>query len=290
MTTLFTPVSGALQTISEKSSIVGHMFARSTHGIDYQKVNRPIGVLIDEYMPGFIDPWHSHERAQLVYATTGVMSVVTDESSFTIPPQRGVWIPAGVRHEAQCRGHVSLRTLYVEPEADVRLPRQCMSLKISPLLRELIIEAGNLPVEYNLNGREARIMELILDEIAEAVEHPASALNIPMPTDSRLVRICRAIMSDPASEDDLDHWADVACMGRRTFTRAFRRETGVSFSEWRQQVRLAEAVSMLALGTSVTTVAYEVGYNSSSAFGTMFQRAFGTPPSQYFNHLRPGGE
>ncbi|MFT4075139.1 MAG: helix-turn-helix transcriptional regulator [Asticcacaulis sp.] len=266
------------------------MFARSTHGIDYQKVNRPIGVLIDEYMPGFIDPWHSHERAQLVYATTGVMSVVTDEASFTIPPQRGVWIPAGVRHEAQCRGHVSLRTLYVEPEADTRLPRQCMSLKISPLLRELIIEAGNLPVEYSLNGREARIMELILDEIAEAVEHPASALNIPMPTDARLVRICRSIMSDPASEDDLDHWADVACMGRRTFTRAFRRETGVSFSEWRQQVRLAEAVSMLASGKSVTTVAYEVGYNSPSAFGTMFQRAFGTPPSQYFNHLRPGGE
>ncbi|MDV6330733.1 helix-turn-helix transcriptional regulator [Asticcacaulis sp. 201] len=261
------------------------MVTRSTHGEDYQRVNRPIGVLIDEYAPDYVDPPHSHERAQLLYATAGVMSVITDEVSFTIPPQRGVWMPAGVRHEAHCRGHVSLRTLYVEPDADSRLPKQCQSLKISPLLRELIIEAGNLPIEYSLNGREARIMALILDEIAEAVEHPASALNIPMPLDPRLVRICRAIMADPASEDDLDHWADVACMGRRTFTRAFRRETGISFSEWRQQVRLAEAVSMLASGKSVTAVAYEVGYNSPSAFGTMFQRAFGTPPSQYFSHL-----
>jgi AraC-like DNA-binding protein/mannose-6-phosphate isomerase-like protein (cupin superfamily) len=264
---------------------MGQMVIRSTHGKDYQQVNRPIGVLIDEYVAGFVDPPHSHERAQLVYATSGVMSVITDEVSFTIPPQRGVWIPAGVRHEAQCRGQVSLRTLYVEPHADARLPKQCLSLKVSPLLRELIIEAGNLPVEYSLNGREARIMDLILDEIAEAVEHPGSALNVPMPTDPRIIRICRAIMADPSTEEDIDRWADVACMGRRTFTRAFRRETGISFSEWRQQVRLAEAVSMLATGKSVTAVAYEVGYSSPSAFGTMFQRTFGTTPSQYFNHL-----
>lgn len=282
-------VAGALQRMERKSSITGHMITRSTHGEDYQKVNRPIGVLIDEYAPDYVDPPHSHERAQLLYATAGVMSVITDEVSFTIPPQRGVWMPAGIRHEAHCRGNVSLRTLYVEPDVDIRMPKRCQSLKISPLLRELIIEAGNLPIEYSLNGREARIMDLILDEIAEAVEHPASALNIPMPKDPRLTRICRKIMDDPAAEDDLDHWAEVACMGRRTFTRAFRRETGITFSEWRQQVRLAEAVSMLASGKSVTTVAYEVGYNSPSAFGTMFQRAFGTPPSQYFNQLvKPG--
>ncbi|CAL4869346.1 HTH-type transcriptional regulator NimR (plasmid) [Asticcacaulis sp. MM231] len=210
------------------------------------------------------------------------MSVITDQASFTIPPQRGVWIPAGIRHEAQCRGSVSLKTLYVEPEADTRMPKHCMSVKISGLLRELIIEAGSLPVEYNLDGREARIMALILDEIAEAVSHRETPLNLPMPADPRLIRICRAIMTDPASEDDLDHWSEVACMGRRTLTRAFRRETGITFAEWRQQARLAEAVSMLAMGKPVTTVAYEVGYNSPSAFGTMFQRAFGTSPSQYF--------
>ncbi|MFT4075493.1 MAG: helix-turn-helix transcriptional regulator [Asticcacaulis sp.] len=259
---------------------------RSTHSKDYQQVNRPIGVLFDEYAPGFVDPWHSHERAQLVYATAGVMSVITDQVSFTVPPQRGIWIPAGVRHEALCRGRVSLKTLYVEPGTDERLPRKCMSLKVSPLLRELIIEAGKLPVEYSLNGREARIMDLILDEIIDAVEHPTHALNLPMPTDERILRICRAIMDDPASEDDLDRWANVACMGRRTFTRAFRRETGVTFSEWRQQVRLSQAVSMLASGKSVTTVAYDVGYNSPSAFGAVFQKAFGATPSQYFSHLR----
>jgi AraC-like DNA-binding protein len=89
-------------------------------------------------------------------------------------------------------------------------------------------------------------------------------------------------MQDPSQEDDLDQWADAAGMGRRTFTRAFRRETGVTFSLWRQQVRLAEALSLLSLGHSVTSVAFDVGYNSPSAFTAMFQRAFGVAPSQYF--------
>lgn len=256
---------------------------RSTLGKDYQRVNRPIAVLVDEYAPNFVDPPHAHERAQLLYASAGVMSVITEDSSFTIPPQRGVWMPPGIQHEALCKGQVSLKTLYVEPGFDERLPRQCQTLKISPLLRELIQEACNLDIEYRLGGREERIMDLIIDEIAEAVEHPISALHVPMPQNPRLVRICRAIMQDPSQEDQLDQWAEVAGMGRRTFTRAFRRETGISFAEWRQQVRLAEALSLLSLGRSVTSVAFDVGYNSPSAFTSMFQRAFGAAPSQYFS-------
>jgi len=260
---------------------LGHA-ERSTKGIDYQHVARPVAVLADEYPPAFADPPHSHERAQLVYASAGVMSVITETASFTIPPQRGVWMPAGVRHEAFCRGPVSLRTLYVDPGVDDRLPSKCRVLKVSSLLRELILEASALPIEYDLDGRDGRLMQLILDEVADSAACPVTALHIPMPQDPRLTRVCRAIMQDPSQEDDLDQWADAAGMGRRTFTRAFLRETGLTFAIWRQQARLAEALSLLSLGHSVTSVAFDVGYNSPSAFTAMFQRAFGVAPSQYF--------
>lgn len=257
---------------------------RSTRGEDYQHVARPVAVLADEYPPAYVDPPHSHERAQLVYASAGVMSVMTDDASFTIPPQRGVWMPAGVRHEAYCRGHVSLRTLYVDPVFDARMPDTCRVLKVSSLLRELILEASVLPVEYELDGRDGRLMQLILDEIAQSAACPVAALHIPMPRDPRLTRICRAIMQEPSTEDDLDQWAEAAGMGRRTFTRAFHRETGLTFAVWRQQARLAEALSLLSMGKSVTSVAFDVGYNSPSAFTAMFQRAFGMAPSQYFGN------
>jgi AraC-like DNA-binding protein len=144
----------------------------------------------------------------------------------------------------------------------------------------LIVEATRMPIEYDEQGREGRIMRLIIDEIMASEAVP---LHVPMPQHPRLARICSAVLADPAQNDALDDWADVAAMGRRTFTRAFRRETGMSFATWRQNVRLIEAMSRLAIGQSVTRVAFDVGYSSPSAFTAMFRRTFGVAPTHYMS-------
>jgi len=251
---------------------------RSTKSIDYQFVPRPIAVLSDDYPPGFHDPFHSHVRGQLVYAISGVMILSTHNASYVAPPQRAIWIPAGVEHEVRCRGRVQIRTLYISPEAAPDLPANCEVFEVSNLLRELILAAVDLPIEYDLEGRDGRVMTLILDEIRRA---PRIPLSVPMPSNDRLARICRTILADPAQHDALDDWAHAAAMGRRTFTRSFRRETGMSFATWRQQVRLMDALSRLATGHSVTSTALDVGYNSPSAFTAVFRRTFGVPPTHY---------
>jgi AraC-like DNA-binding protein len=88
-------------------------------------------------------------------------------------------------------------------------------------------------------------------------------------------------VADPTRDDSLDQWAELACMSRRTFTRAFREQIGMSLAEWRQHVRLLEALARLACGQAVTSIAFDVGYESPSAFTAAFQRAFGVPPSRY---------
>jgi AraC-like DNA-binding protein len=252
--------------------------ARSTRGADYQDVPRAVSALADDYPSGFVDPRHRHRRAQLLYATTGVMIVTTDAASFVVPPQRAVWVPGGIEHEARCRGPVACRTLYFDTDAITGLPAACQVIEVSDLLRELIVEATRLPVEYDEAGREGRIMALIVDEIIASRSVP---LHVPMPRSERLTRICLAVLADPAGKDVLDDWADAAAMGRRTFTRAFRSETGMSFAVWRQNVRLIEALSMLACGAPVTRVSFDVGYNSPSAFTATFRRAFGASPTHY---------
>jgi len=243
---------------------------------DLEWVPRPVVALADEYPALFVDPRHSHTRAQLLFAAAGVMSVVTDQASFVIPPQRAIWVPAGVSHELTCRSAVSVRTLYFEPGLD--LPDQCQVIEVSELLRALILEAMTLPREYDANGRDGRIVQLILDSIRA----PATArLSAPMPGDARLLRVCQALVADPTRDETLDDWAHMACMSRRTFTRAFREQTGMSLAEWRQHVRLLEALARLACGQPVTSIAYDVGYESPSAFTVAFQRAFGVPPSRY---------
>lgn len=254
--------------------------ARSTRGIDYQDVPRPVAALADDYPSGHFDPPHSHSRGQLIYATTGVMTVTTAAASFVLPPQRAVWVPPNVLHEARCRGRVSCRTLYIRPESAPGLDDACRVIEVSNLLRELIVEATRLPLEYDEADRDGRVMLLLLDEIRRARTAP---LHVPMPAHPRLAKICTAILEDPAQADMLDDWADAAGMGRRTFTRAFRKETGMSFASWRQNVRLMEALSRLANGEPVTRVALDVGYNSPSAFTAMFRRAFGVAPTHYLS-------
>jgi AraC-like DNA-binding protein len=251
---------------------------RSTHSIDYQDIPRPVAVLADEYGANAFEPLHQHKRGELIFGDHGVMVVRTAGQSFIVPPQRALWIPPATPHEVTFKSPVSLLAIYIDTESAARLPSECRMIEVSGLLRELMKEATNLPVTYDLEGREGRVMGLILDEIL--MKHTRT-FSVPMPQNPRLIRICQQVMADPSSAEALDRWASDAGMGRRTFTRAFRQETGMSFTAWCRDVRLMEAVSLLRKGQSVTTVAFDVGYNSSSAFTAMFRRAFGHPPTRY---------
>ncbi|MBB6123734.1 AraC family transcriptional regulator [Sphingobium subterraneum] len=245
--------------------------------LDYPLASRPIMGFSDEYAGGFVDPFHSHPRSQLSYAAAGVMSVVTETNSFMLPPQRAIWIPAGIKHEVHCRNPVSSYTLYIDPALD-RQPTQCRVFEVSDLVKALIFEVGHFPTSYDLEGREGRIARLLLEEIERM---PSTPGELTMPRDPRLLRVCRALLDDPADQHDIDHWARVAGMGRRTFTRLFRQETGAGLAVWRQHVRLMAAISRLAIGQPITMVAFDVGYESPSAFTAMFHRVFGMPPSAY---------
>lgn len=248
---------------------------------DRLPVLRSVVPLSDEYPAGFIDAMHSHSRAQILYAAAGVMSVSTPSTSFVIPPQRALWLPPDMQHEVSCRGAVALRTLYVDPEF-AGCPSECRVFEVSDFLRALILEAATFVPDYDVDGREGKIVELLLAEIATMPTAPFCAR---MPRDYRLLRVCTALLADPSDRRNLSDWAAVAGMGRRSFTRAFRNETGTGLAMWRQQVRLMGAISMLSAGQSVTSVAFEVGYESASAFTAMFHRAFGAPPSHYVGRL-----
>lgn len=251
---------------------------KSTLAADYQKVPRPVAVLSDERPPGARQARHSHERGQLIFSLSGALVIMTEAATFFLPSQRALWVPPGVEHESIVRGHVSLRTLYVQADARPDLPDACRVIDVSPLLRELIVQAAQLPVEYALEGRPMRIMELILDELAISTPFP---LAVAMPRHPRLVKMCEALLDDPSQERDLKDLALAAGMGLRTFTRTFRRETNTSFAAWRQQVRLMEAISLLESGHTVTEAAHAVGYTSSSAFTTTFRKAFGAAPTRF---------
>jgi AraC-like DNA-binding protein/mannose-6-phosphate isomerase-like protein (cupin superfamily) len=246
----------------------------------YGGVPRPVVALASDYPAGSRVAPHRHDRAQLVFASAGVMAVTTAAGTWVVPPQRAVWVPAATSHEIRMHGAVSLRSLYVEPEAAAGLPAACRVITVSPLLRELILRAMEIPARYDQAGPDGRVMTLILDELRLSAAAP---LYLPRPSDRRLLRVTEALLEDPGDRRPLTAWAKQAGASPRTLARLFAQETGLGFRAWRQQARLLQALVGLAAGRPVTVLALDLGYDSPSAFVAAFKRAFGVTPARYFS-------
>lgn len=232
-----------------------------------------------DYHANQVINWHHHPNAQLLHAVHGVMVVSTEVGQWIVPPTRGIWLPAGIRHSTRILGEVHMRSVYIRPDAAAGLPTECKAVGISPLLRELILEAIRIPQPYTADSRDGRLMRLLLDEVCVL---PTLPLHLPQPSDARLLKICDMINQRPYDDSTLAQWSDRLRVDVKTIQRLFLRETGMNFGQWRQQARLLVALEQLAGSKKVVDVALNLGYASPSAFATMFKRQFGVAPSDFF--------
>jgi AraC-like DNA-binding protein len=251
---------------------------RAGRANDFMGVPRPVVALARDLPPSHEIDWHSHPRFQLVYAARGVMTVDTRDATWVVPPQRAVWMPPAVAHRLTAKGVVQLRSLYVRKDAAARMPATCEVFEVTPLLRELILRATELPLEYDVRGPGGRIMRLLLDELAGLARLP---YHLPMPRTAPLAAICRRLLDAPDDAATLEQIAGKGNLSARTLARHFRRHTGMSFAEWRRRARLLRALGWIAEGRPILEVAMELGYESPSAFSAMFRRELGAPPSSF---------
>ncbi len=224
--------------------------------------------------------WHHHRRCQLLFAIRGVMTVWTRSATWVVPPQQAVWVPAATEHAVSAAHEVAMRSLYLEPDVCAGMPETCCVLPVPPLLRELILATVALGRDYTDDGAARRLVAVIPDELRRLKPEP---LHLPLPADPRLAAVTDALIDDPGDRRDLADWAQGAGASARTLARLFQRETGMTFGAWRQRRRLQAAIERLAAGDAVTTVALDLGYESPSAFITMFRRSLGETPGRYLS-------
>jgi len=245
----------------------------------------PAGVAIStlayEYMAGFEVPRHAHGSDQLIYAISGVMEVSSENSIWIIPSQVGLWIPARVQHSIRMPRAVSLRTLYIR-KGQVSRSDECSVLHVSPLLRELIVEAVRLRRIRSGNAHERALRELIAHELERA---NLLSTCVTLPREPRIHAIARSILADPARLFSITDLCAENGIGVRTMQRLFQKELGSDFESWRRQVRITKAIELLASGLSVKEVSYRVGYNQPSAFIDSFHRIIGLTPRAWAKSL-----
>ncbi|GJE41173.1 AraC family transcriptional regulator [Methylobacterium soli] len=235
---------------------------RSIRAEDYQDVPRQVAVMPKTFPAGSRTDRHFHPRAQLLYATAGLMMATAQDGTWVVPEGHALWIPPRLPHAVVMHGAVAMCSAYLAVEAVSGFPARAQVIEVSPLLAAALAALTQEPVLYDEAGRGGHLAALVLDEIERAPETP---LTLPLPDDPRLRRICIGLIDHPASSADLDAWAEQVGVSRRTLTRGFRDETGLSFGQWRARARVVRALALRADGHPLRQIAAAVGYRSVQA-------------------------
>lgn len=249
-------------------------WARSDDDLD-RSTARASAIRIDVSENEREAPEHHHRKGQLVMALRGGVTCRVPSGMWMVPPHCGIWVPGGMPHSNVATANARLFFLFVAPGA-ADLPDRCCTLSLSPLVRELIIEMAD---QTEVATQDADAMTTLL--LSALSRMPVERLHLPLTDDPRLNRIASALADDPSDRSTIAEWAARAAMSENTLARLVQRETGLTFGRWRQQLQLIVAIRSLAAGATVQQVSGDLGYESVSAFITMFKKALGASPARY---------
>jgi AraC-like DNA-binding protein len=254
------------------------------------------------YTDGAHEIAHIHHRAQLIYLAGGIVRVITPQGLWTLKPGMALLIGTQIEHELHMVGQVSMRTLYIDPDTLPPLAGDCRVIALDDLLRASILGMFDAQGNEAPETRTAVIVPLILHllheflsalpiaagsgdsevaPIADSHDNP----RLPLPEHPRLRTICESLIADAANADTLEQWAERSGASVRTIARLFRQQTGMSFVQWRERLRLEDALSKLSVGQAPGEVAQALGYADVRTFTVMFRRAFGSTPQQFRQSL-----
>ncbi|MEH0885649.1 helix-turn-helix transcriptional regulator [Enterobacter sp. UNJFSC 003] len=226
-------------------------------------------------------PQHQHRKGQLILALGGAITCEVENAMLMVPPQYAVWIPRQMPHSNKATPGAQLCFLFVEPGA-VRLPEHCCTLKISPLVRELILSlASKVPEQLALSAT-SRLVDVLFDELPQ---QPQEHLQLPVSAHPKIRLMSEKMAEEPAAWQTLAQWASHFAMSERNLARLVVKETGLSFRRWRHQLQLIVALQLLIGGKSVQQAAQSLGYDSTTAFITMFKKGLGQTPARYIASL-----
>ena len=246
----------------------------------YPSLPRPIVSTSGEFKAMTQIVSHSHPWSQLSYSCRGVMHIETSAGVFVIPPEQALWRPAKTQHQHFCKNSVSNRSLYIDPAWSEELGNSVRTLTVDPLLKSLLLEVASWPELYQENEQTSRLTRVLIDRLAIA---PSNELFMPTIKDNRLLPIIDELNHDPANKLTIEQWATKVGASSRTLNRLFNKHYGMGFSRWKQKLKILKSLEMLNTGTQLTNIAFELGYESTSAFITGFKKQLGCSPKKYLS-------
>lgn len=240
--------------------------------------------LADELVPGAGAP-HVHQRHQLLYASSGTLTLEVADSTWLLPPLRAAVLRAGVEHVVEVPGPASLRTVYLAPSLVGWTPPECAVFTVDPLARALLTGAVRFGPDRDYDALARSYFDTLARLAQEWVARPL-ALRLPRPSSPELARVLRWTRRRRGERLRAADAARAGGMAPRTLARKMKEETGLTWQRYVQIARVLRAMELLVQpGTSVTEAALDVGYSSLPTFSRVFASLAGTSPSAWVRSL-----
>ncbi|HNP47883.1 MAG TPA: AraC family transcriptional regulator [Bacteroidia bacterium] len=102
----------------------------------------------------------------------------------------------------------------------------------------------------------------------------------------RIVQAKLFIDEQFAGKIDLDQIADEAFFSKFHFTRLFKTVYGITPHQYLTGVRVEHAKLLLQTDIAIADVCYQVGFESTASFTTLFKKSVGTTPAAFRDHYR----
>jgi len=264
-----------------------------------------VGELIGLFMPVggaclyAVTPLHSHPAYMFVLHFDDSTSMCLDKRIITGSPGTFVALSPGIPHqELPSDSHPRYIAVLIEKglfEEQLRHYPQGVSNSfrgesfIAPpslliCLKRFMVEAdGAKP------GRDQLLLAMgseICHILIRSILGVASG-NDRISSRIEINRVIESMYSNLAADMTVESLARIACMSTSHFSRVFREETGRTPMDYLGSMRMAKVKKLLLAGDkSITEIALECGFRSSSYLSACFRNKFGISPSGYCKKSR----
>lgn len=225
---------------------------------------------------------YCHEHDELTWVAAGSCTLLIESRRWQIGMDTALVVPAGVPHTVLPRpDSLVFPLIFPEGLTSAASPAVIDRTAVLDANVRVLLQPGLATEESIAAARRA-----VRDVVTHGLGRPESGLVLPL--DSRARQVATTLLAHPASPLRLEDWARTVHTSGKTLQRCFRRDTGMTFPEWRTSARLASALPRLERGDSVTAVAQSVGFASPSAFISAFRRRHGVTPGDYRDRVAVG--
>lgn len=229
---------------------------------------------------------HSHPEGQLIWALKGTLYLKTENKEWIVTPHLAIWVPPHLVHSAYSLKPLEIRTVYVKEKVAMgkigSSEEKCLFM--SSLLHELILYGAQFSYNRPPKPCETATCNLLLHLIGEIEEEKCY---LPCLKDIRLVR-CREILIKNLDQNfTLEDLAKKGSVSKRTLSRLIHDELHISFSDWKNSIKILHSIPILLEKKNVTEAAYGLGFDSPNSFIRAFKRIKGVTPKKYLAEYSP---